>query len=167
MMLNTFRHGDGLWFGQFEARLRDLVTGCPDVLRSGYLVADILDSASPVAALSAWTRGLDEAAIAWTAVDGRVVFAPDETPRLLAAGRTFHGFDQVWVCSRMPRPAEIPAGRFTSDSASFESSAPEPIRGIVAQPWFTALLADGCGLNVATSSAYIRDAVAGWWSSLE
>ena len=152
MMLNTFHHENGLWFGQFEARLSDLISEFPACLADCFLVVDILDSTSPVAALSVWTRGLDEAAIAWTAVDGRVIIAPDAVPQLVAAGKTFSGFDQVWLCSRMPRAGEIPAGRFTSDAASFESGVPEPLRAIAGQPWFVALLADGCGLNVATSS---------------
>jgi len=132
-----------------------------------FLVVDILDSSSPVAALSGWTRGLDDAEIAWNAVDGRVVIAPDAVPRLVAARKTFYGFDQVWLCSRGPRAGEVPAGRLTSDAASFESGVPEPLRSIAGQPWFVALLADGCGLNVATSSDVVRGAVTGWWSSLE
>lgn len=166
-MLNNFHHEVGLWVGRFEARICDLVSDCPGCLGSCFLVVDILDSTSPVAALSGWTRGLDEAAIAWTAVDGRAVIAPDAVPQIVAAGKTFYGFDQVWLCSRMPRAGEIPAGRFTSDAASFESGAPESLRAIAGQPWFVALLADGCGLNVATSSDVFRGTVTGWWASLE
>lgn len=167
MMLNTFHHEHGLWFGQFEARLPDLVSECPACLADCFLVVDILDSTSPVAALSGWTRGLDEAAIAWTAVDGRVVIAPDAVPRLVASGKTFYGFDQVWLCSRVPRTGEIPSGRFTSDVASFEEQLPEAVHALSGQPWFMALLADGCGLNVATSSAAFRDRVPEEWSSLD
>ena len=166
-MLNNFHHEVGLWVGRFEARICDLVSDCPGCLGGCFLVVDILDSTSPVAALSGWTRGLDEAAIAWTAVDGRAVIAPDAVPQIIAAGKTFYGFDQVWLCSRMPRAGEIPAGRFTSDAASFESGAPESLRAIAGQPWFVALLADGCGLNVATSSDVFRGTVTGWWASLE
>jgi len=166
-MLNNFHHEVGLWVGRFEARICDLVSECPACLAECFLVVDILDSSSPVAALSGWTRGLDEAAIAWTAVDGRVVIAPDAVPQLVAAGKTFYGFDQVWLCSRMPRAGEIPAGRLTSDAASFEAGMPEPLRAVAGQPWFVALLADGCGLNVATSSDVFRGAVTGWWASLE
>ena len=166
-MLNNFHHEVGLWVGRFEARICDLVSECPACLAECFLVVDILDSSSPVAALSGWTRGLDDAEIAWTAVDGRVVIAPDAVPRLVTAGKTFYGFDQVWLCSRVPRAGEIPAGRLTSDAASFESGVPEPLRSIAGQPWFVALLADGCGLNVATSSDVVRGAVTGWWSSLE
>jgi len=166
-MLNTFHHENGLRFGQFEARLRDLVTDCPGCWADSFLVVDILDSTAPVAALTGWTRSLDDAEIAWTAVDGRVVIAPDAKPRIVAAGKTFYGFDQVWLCSRMPRAGEIPSGRFTSDIASFESGVPEPLRAIAGQPWFVALLADGCGLNVATSSAVKWEKGAGdrfWFS---
>ena len=167
MMLNTFHDDGGLWLGQFEARISDLVTDCPGCLAACFLVVDILDSTSPVAGLSGWTRHLDDAEIAWTAVDGRVVIAPETVPRLVAAGKTFYGFDQVWLCSRGPRAGEIPAGRLTSDAASFESGVPEPLRSIAGQPWFVALLADGCGLNVATSSDVVRDRVTQWWSSLD
>ena len=166
-MLNNFHHEVGLWVGRFEARICDLVSECPACLAECFLVVDILDSSSPVAALSGWTRGLDDAEIAWNAVDGRVVIAPDAVPRLVAARKTFYGFDQVWLCSRGPRAGEVPAGRLTSDAASFESGVPEPLRSIAGQPWFVALLADGCGLNVATSSDVVRGAVTGWWSSLE
>ena len=167
-MLNTFHHENGLWVGQFEARLSDLVSECPGAMSGCFLVVDILDSTSPVASLSAWTQSLDDAGIAWTAVDGRVVIAPDAVPRLIAAaGKTFYGFDQVWLCSRMPLAGEIPAGRCTSDAASFESGMPKPLRALAGQPWFVALLADGCGLNVATSSDVFRGAVTGWWASLE
>ena len=166
-MLNTFHHENGLWFGQFEARLSDLVTDCPGCLADCVLVVDILDSTSPVAALSGWTRHLDDAEIAWTAVDGRVVIAPEAVPRLVAAGKTFYGFDQVLLCSRGPRIREMGSGRFTSDVASFEAGMPEPLRAIAGQPWFVALLADGCGLNVAASSTAFRDRVSQWWSSLD
>ena len=152
LMLNTFHDENGLWVGQFEARISDLVSECPGAVSECFLVVDILDSTSPVASLSAWTQGLDDAGIAWTAVDGRVVIAPEAVPRLVAARKTFYGFDQVWLCSRMPRAGEIPAGRFTSDVAAFESGMPEPLHALAVQPWFVALLADGCGLNVATSS---------------
>ena len=167
MMLNTFHDDGGLWLGQFEARISDLVTDCPGCLAACFLVVDILDSTSPVAALSGWTRHLDDAEIAWTAVDGRVVIAPDAVPWLVAAGKTFYGFDHVWLCSRGPRAGEVPEGRFTSDAASFESGMPEPLRALAGQPWFVALLADGCGLNVATSSTAFRDRVTQWWSSLD
>jgi hypothetical protein len=167
LMLNTFHDENGLWIGQFEARLSDLVSECPGAMSGCFLVVDILDSTSPVASLSAWTQGLDDAGIARTAVDGRVVIAPEDVTRLVAAGKTFYGFDQVWLCSRMPRAGEIPAGRFTSDAASFESGVPEPLRALAVQPWFVALLADGCGLNVATSSTAFRDRVSQWWSSLD
>ena len=166
-MLNTFHDENELRVGQFEARLSDLVSECPGAMSGCFLVVDILDSTSPVASLSAWTQGLDDAGIAWTAVDGRVVIAPEAVPRLVAARKTFYGFDQVWLCSRMPRAGEIPAGRFTSDAASFEAGMPEPLRALAGQSWFVALLADGCGLNVATSSDVFRGAVTGWWASLE
>jgi len=167
MMLNTFHDDAGLWLGQFEARISDLVSDCPGSLSGCFLAIDILDGASPVASLSRWTRHLDAAGIAWTAVDGRVVIAPEAVPRLVAAGKTFHGFDQVWLCTRVPRVGEIPSGRFTSDVTSFEKKVPGEVHSLGGQSWFTALLADGCGLNVATSSAGFRDRVTEWWSSLE
>ena len=166
-MLNNFHHEVGLGVGRFEARICDLVSEGPACLAECFLVVDILDSSSRVASLSRWTRQLDDAEIAWNAVDGRVVIAPDAVPRLVATGKTFYGFDQVWLCSRMPRAGEILAGRFTSDAASFEAGVLEPLRAIAGQPWFVALLADGCGLNFATSSDVFRGAVTGWWASLE
>ena len=154
------RHG--LWSGSCEGRVSEFFEARPDLLAGRSLVIDMLDSSAPVAELTGWRAHLREIGIEPVVVDGRAVIAPGDVATLLAAGRTFFGFDQVWVCRRPPAVGAIPAGRFSSEVCVFDASLPLALCDLGDADWFVALLADGCGLNVATSDDAFRDAVEEW-----
>lgn len=161
-MIDPLERRHGLWGGFCEGRIGEFFEARSDLLAGRFLVIDMLDSSAPVAALTGWRKHLREIGIEPADLDGRAVIAASDVASLLAAGSTFFGFDQVWVCRRMPTAAELPPGRFTSEACCFDGPLPPALRDLGANDWFVALLADGCGLNVATSDDGFRAGVEEW-----
>ena len=63
----------------------------------------------------------------------------------------FTGFDEVWIAQRRPRMDLSSIPRATSDSEDFKGGVHPEIEKAMVREHCLLLLADGCGLNYATS----------------
>lgn len=99
--------------------------------------------------------------LAYDLINGNVCLTIDHL-RIALAAEAFTGFDEVWMIAGPPPATDLASmPRATSESTDFSSGVPDGLSSTMKETNCVLILGDGCGLNYATTSQQIEDALVG------
>ncbi len=148
----SFHKRNGLYCGFIDSNITESYETYPDFFDSYSLLITCLDSAFGPAELPKWMRYLKQTGWDYSVI-GKFVWIPSRhVKELFDHGKTFYGFDEIYLLKHYPVGTHLPANRYTTDGYNFAEKTPAAFLKSLRQLGAPRYLSDGCGLNFVCKS---------------
>lgn len=145
---------EGYSVGFIDRTISEVYRRCPSFFHGLSVFITRLDSSSDLRSLTKWCAYLEAQQWRPRWINNAVWIPWEGVATLFRDGRTFFGFDSIWLLLHKPTAVVLPkANAFTSDGYNFSKEAPEELFVGLKALGATRYLADGCGLNFACESS--------------
>ena len=146
------REHEGIYYGFVDSSITEVYRCFSQFLQSRDILITCLDSTPQVAKLEKWRAHLIHAQINHQVIGDAVYISSQHVEALFKLGKTFYGFDELYLLRQRPALKDLPGRRYTSDGFNFSEQLPPDFVAAFIRLRAEGYLSDGCGLNFASQS---------------